>query len=525
MMGRWERAAIASTAIVVSSCAPLTDEVFAPLELASDTPVVVDENAGVVAIPLRLARPRQQTLSLAYTLVGIDAQDDCQEPDFGAADGRVEWAPGALEAEVRVWIGDDDLAERDERFELRLEASDVPSVGLLGRIEIVIADDDRSALLDASELGVISGAAGDQSAALQAALDHAAARGRGVVVMAPGDYEISSVSLSPGTTLSGHDVRWHRPPQSEVDLVSLRVQHEGVEPSRPTLVEGLSIDGRREDQGPYRDHEREQAHLVQVAGDSAQGGALQLSLEGLTLGSGTGSGLFLGPDSDVTLCGLRASELWRDAVTLNGGGTRLRMRDLDATATQGTGLWLGAHEPGFGDSYRIDVEAEDVSIGAGDIEIEVTDSSQVTLRRLTMTDPPIRLDAPGGSVRIEDSVLALGSPSVRSPWALAHDVEVVRTTLVATGAVDATAGSQAPLDFAAVSLTPQSRSFGPATPGSGRLSFSDCRFVLAEEPRSGASAYAIANDSDAVVVVSASQLDSGFDGWFAPECRSCTVAP
>src|SRR6185503_12365627 len=139
-------------------------------------------------------------------------------------------------------------------------------------------------------------------------------------------------------------------------------------------------------------------------------------------------------DTDVTVCGLSASELWRDALTLNGGATRLRVRNLDATATQGTGLWLGAHAPGFGGSYRIDVEAEDLSVAAGDVEIEVTDSSQVSVRRLTMTEAPLRLDAPGGTLRIEDSVLVLGQPQVRSPWALAHDVELTRTTLIAAPA-------------------------------------------------------------------------------------------
>ena len=73
-----------------------------------------------------------------------------------------------------------------------------------------------------------------------------------------------------------------------------------------------------------------------------QGGALRASFERVALVSGTGSGLFVGPDAEVTVCGLSASELWRDALTLNGGATRAPRSRLDATATQGTGLWLGA---------------------------------------------------------------------------------------------------------------------------------------------------------------------------------------
>jgi hypothetical protein len=519
----WPRVLAAATGLVACSCAPLTDEVFAPLGLASSSPLVIKEGAGVVEIPLRLAQPSQRDLSLAYRLVGIDAQDDCQQPDFGAADGRVEWPTGVLEAQVRVYIADDELAERDERFELRLEGPDGSAVTPLGRVEIVIADDDRSALLDANALGVVPGATGDQSAALQATLDKAATLGRAVVVMAPGDYEISSVNLTAGTTLSAYGAHWHRPAMSAADTVSLRLAHEGTEPSQLSLVEGLTLDGRREEQGPYRNRERENAHLVALAGDTAQGGALRASLERLVVGSGTGSGVFVGPDSDVTVCGLSASELWRDALTLHGGASRLRVRDVDATATQGTGFWLGPLVAGFGGSYRIDVEAEDISVGAGDIEFVVNDLSQVTVRRLTMTSPPFRLNAPGGSVRIEDSVLMLGSP--RSPWAVAHDVELTRTTLVAL-TTDGTAGAAVPVDAGAVAVTPPVFSFGPGTPGSARLAFTDCRFELTGDSVAGASIYAIENtNANTSVVVTSSQLGAAFKDWFAPQCTGCTRTP
>lgn len=522
MKGRASAALLALTAV---SCAPLTDEVFAPFSLTSTLPIVVEEGAGVVEVPVRLARPRPRDFSLAYQLEGLEAQDTCQSPDFGAADGAVTWPAGALEASVRIWITDDELAERDERFALRLEAADGASLTPLGRIEVVIEDDDRTALLDAQSLGVVPGAAHDQSAALQEALDRSAAAGRGVLVMAPGDYQVRSVTLRPGTTLSARGVRWQRPALAGMDVVSLRAEHAGPEPSATSLVEGLSIDGRRDEQGPYRDHEGQEAHLVAVHGDAAEGGALRVQLEGLTLVSGTGSGLRVGPQTEITVCGLRGSELWRDALTLNGGATLLKLRDFDATETQGTGLWLGAREPGFGDSYRVDVEAEDVRVGAGDVEIEVTDQSRVSLKRLTMTAPPLRLDVLGGSMRIEDSVIMLG-PSPANQWGRAHDVEIVNTILVASEAADAKATDPAGTSWSALSLGSLGFSPGPATPGAGRLRFTDCRFELARAARPGESAYALENpDPDTAIVVTSSRLGTAFANWFAPQCHGCELRP
>jgi hypothetical protein len=454
-------------------------------------------------------------------LVGVDAQDDCQAPDFGAADGRVEWAAGASETHVPIYITDDELAERDERFELRFEDATGGVESTLGSIEVTIADNDRSALLDSREQGVRPDVVGDQSVALQAVLDQAGKLGRAVVVMAPGDYDISSVTMSPGTTLSAHGVRWRRPALSAPITVTLRVQHSGVEASAPTLVEGLTIDGRREEQGPYRDHEIDEAHLVVLNREPSQG-ALRATLERVALTSGTSSGLFVGPDSNVTVCHLGASELWRDALTLYGGASVLRVRDLDATATEGTGLWLGARIPAFDGSYRMDVEVEDVHAGAGDVEVEATEGSSVSLRRLTMTEPTLRLDAPGGVVRIEDSVLALGPPGLLSSWAIAHDVQISRSTLLAF----ADAPGAAPVTSTMVSLISFSFSPGPASLGNGRLSFAGCRFERAGTLALGDTAYAIKNPlAETAVAVTSSALGAGFTDWFAPECSGCTLTP
>lgn len=519
-----QHASIALVAQLAAACAPLTDDVFTPIMVDSGTPVSVLEGSGVVEIPLRLAARPTERVTLAYRVVGADAQSDCQQPDFEAADGSVEWAPGSIEARVRVWIGDDDLAERDERFELLLESPQQPASAPLSRVEVTVLDDDRTALLSAQELGVIPGAPGDQSAALQAALDRAASLERGVVVMAPGDYEISSVRLPPGTTLSAYDVHWRRPPSSAADTVSLRLQHQGATLSAASLVEGLTIDGNREQQGPYREHELQMAHLIELDGDSEQGGRARLTVERVRLTSGTGSGLFVGPSSDVTVCALYASELWRDALTLNGGATSLRVRDLDASATQGTGLWLGARAPGYEGSYRVDVEAEDVRIAAGDVEIEAADDSSVLLRRVTMTHAPFRLDAPGGRVRIEQSVLVLGAPSDnQNSWALPHDVEISGTTLVVSETGES---EEEPRALSAVSLTPQSRALGAHANGAGHLVFDDCRFELAGDVELDDPLYALQNvDADATVEVVSGELGTGFSDWFAPACSGCRMAP
>jgi hypothetical protein len=502
-------------------CAPLEDTVFLPpVELEPAAPVSVEEGALAVEIPVRLNEAPRSPLTLSYELVGRQAQNDCPEPDFEAAEGQVHWEAGEAVALVRVWIGDDSLAETDESFELRVGGREL--------LTIYILDNDRDALLDAGDYGLFPGAAIDQSDALQAALDAAFELGRGVVVVRPGDYELSSVTLPEGVTLSAHGARFHRPARSATDLVGLHIEHAGTGDSLPSLVEGATFDGRRDEQGAYRDNERQDAHLVALHGDSDDGGRVTSTLERIELSSGTASGVMVGPDVNVTICGVRANELWRDAVTVSGGATRVRLRGLDATASEGTGLWIGARNWGYAESFAQDVEIEDVRIAAGDVELEATAGSWLSVRRLIMTEPPFRLDAPGGVVRVVDSVLMTGIPSdEHNFFGVPHDVELSGTTLVASEkpapgvAFEEAARTLSAARVGSVSLA---SSDGPSVPGT--LSFIGCRFELAASVEPDDSVTAVDNQNpDVSVTVRGSSLASGFANFFSPACENCALEP
>src|SRR5690606_38912577 len=111
---------------------------------------------------------------------------------------------------------------------------------------------------------------------------------------------------------------------------------------------------------------------------------------------------------------VRAHDVWRDGVSLHGGGSTLRVRGLDATASSGTtGVYLEGHTTGYEGTRHVDVEIEDARLATGDIELDIAEDSRVVMRRVTMTAPPFRLLAPDSSVRVSDSVLQLGIPTER----------------------------------------------------------------------------------------------------------------
>ena len=86
-----------------------------------ESPVLSVTEGTVVDVPVRLTGRHDGRVVAHYRAVADEAQDDCQTTDFDAAEGSIEWAPGQIETTVRIWVGEDELAETDERFVLRIE--------------------------------------------------------------------------------------------------------------------------------------------------------------------------------------------------------------------------------------------------------------------------------------------------------------------------------------------------------------------------------------------------------------------
>lgn len=530
---RWALA-LAGAVCWTLGCSPVEDGVFemVALSLAAE-PVSVAENAGLISIPLRLNRPATAPILLDYRAVELGAQSGCQTPDFQSAAGTLVWEAGQSEAVAELWVEDDRLAETDERLKLVFSSATGLQLPEPAELIIEIEDDDRTALLEASSFGLQPNQAFDQSAALQRALDASGQSGRGVVVLAPGNYEITGVVVPAGTTLSGAGAALYRPADAPVRAQTLTLEHAAASDSMPTLIEKLGLNGRRERQGAYRGYEREHAHLIAVRGDPASAGRALLTLESVSVNESTGDGINLNTNVDATLCRVQGNDLWRDMLSVRGGATRVRLRDVDVSATSGTsGLWFDVGTRGYGGTRRLDVELEDVRLESGDVELDVRDGSRVTVQRLVMTKAPFRLVALESSVSIADSVITTGIRSnAHNYWGPFLDVQLRNTTLrVSENDSEGTEEVTVPtteaqrqlatvlIDWTSVDVSP------PAPPG--RISFDACRFELAGDIEADDSVYAVDSPgAEASVRVTSGALGPSFAGWFAPGCPDCQRAP
>jgi hypothetical protein len=521
-------------AAIACACAPIDDQVFSRrILLHEDEPLVLIEGAGQVEIPVRLAVPARAEISARYRFVEREAQTTCRSPDFLSPDGRVAFAAGSDEGVVSLWIGNDELPELDEGLTLVLDDFQGGDVSGSDSIELVILDDDRSGIVEArSDFGLAPGGASDQSAALQAALDRAGELGRAVVRVEPGDYDISGVTLLPGTTLSGRGAHFRRPAASSATAVSIALAHSAPLDSESSLVEGVTLDGRRDEQGPYEDNELAEAHLLSLRGNPESAGLLLAAVEGVRVESSTASGVFLGPGVDATICRLQAEDLWRDVVTLRGGGTRVDAREIDASATSGTsGLWFDGQPAGFGGTHRIEVIVEDTQLASGDLEIEAYEGSSIVLERFSMTRGPLRIQAPDATVRISESVLQTGLPSaIHNFFGLPHDVTITLSTLV-TSETDLL-GAPAPAadrDLAVVSVrwelesNPERPPLLPSAPPPHRILFDRCTFLRGPDLDPSDTVAAVESTPPGGTVLLRSPTLGPSVTPLAPTCDGCTL--
>lgn len=221
-----------------AACSDVTDVVFYPAAADAAAAVAfvpqefrVRESAREVKLVIEVVTPVAAATVVEYSFSDVEAQATCQFPDFVAASGEVTLEPGQTELSIALLLADDDYAELDEALRLTLT-----SAGSRETFDVVIEDDERTVVVDATAHGLMLGSTSDQSAALQAALDAAAESGRGVVTIAPGAYVIRSVSLQAGTSIVAPNVVLRSPANIPDGTRLLDVQFAGDEDGPATLV-------------------------------------------------------------------------------------------------------------------------------------------------------------------------------------------------------------------------------------------------------------------------------------------------
>jgi hypothetical protein len=265
------------------------------------------------------------------------------------------------------------------------------------------------AVLNVRDFGAAGDGTKDDTGAIQKAVDLAYSRGGGRLFFPPGTYLVTSVNLREGITLQGCGAIIRRP-----DDLSARLGREkakwtrtfttekgpycGVTDSRPLVIEGLTFDGNSQTQGPYRNHELEQAALLFLTASRDCPGRLHAIIKGCAFKNGVADGIHAHTNTRVEVSDCVAEDVFRGGFVLTGGHSIAEVeRFVTMGKTDPTGIDVEVDSKGYDGSLKVEIRLKDIRLLDGDLDIGVKEGSLVNGTRI-LSASPIHLYA-------EDSVM------------------------------------------------------------------------------------------------------------------------
>lgn len=535
---------LAAIAILCPACGTRSDTVFYPLTVEfALTESEAPENAEDSSIELVLNAPSDEPVVVTYEIRDLSASghDDCGTRDYVASSGSVEFAPGETSQFISLRHLDDDLAEIDEVVDVTIESARGAMVGSHDAHRHTILDDDRTLLVDVKrDFGATGDGETDDTAAVQAAVERASNSEGAVVLFPPGTYVLTRTYFPMGVSYYGYGATILQAPDQPTDSQLLKLDYSSDEDSDVVVLQGFTLDGNRDEQGPFDEHQYQNSDLLFVWGDPTRVGRLRLLMEDVTFRQTGGNGIWLDTNTDATLCQLSGEDVFTDMIKLGGGNSSLTARVVEGRGTIGTtGIALTGDVVGFGDSQAVDVLLDRVDLLTGDLEIDVQGESSIVGTQLEMSQSPFYLRAVRSSVRILDSTLVIGPPRFRFNRIIApNDVQFEGCHFVLTEAISpdySEAEADRQLMVAQVAWddvqysASEEEEFVVETLTDEVLRFTDCEFEVADDVESTDTKYVAGSvgdpDPSNRIVLSNSQVSDAFDDVFAPGCGSCSSEP
>ncbi len=527
------------------ACETAEDTVFTTLSVAfRESSSSVQEIEESLTVEVVLSDPSAEPVSVEFAVTSSEAMghDGCSSRDFAGENGTLTFAPGQTELSIELQHLDDDVPEIDELIEISLVAASGARLGELRAHQLRIDDDDRSALLDVRrDFGAVGDGESDDTDAIQAAIDRTESISNAVVFFPEGSYRVTALSLRPSANYVGRDATLVLAPGQSTDAKMLTLSYDGAEASRRVLVQGLTFNGARDEQGPFDEWEYQDSVLLFALGEPAASGRLRLEAQDLSFENSGGNGLMLGTNTEARICDLAAEEVFTDFLKLRGGNTEVTLVGATGQGTVGTtGIAISSTDLGYQDSLTIQAILRDVHLATGDLDLDLADNSSVDIERLHMDQPPLYIRAKNSVLRVSESRLAVGPPLYRFNRIVApsdvsfEDVEfLLSETIDPSVSVDEDDRTWAALgvtwdDITYAFSSEQEDQFVEAMTGQS-LTATNCSFMTADDVEEGDSVYVAltesGDDGSHTLLLEEPEVAETFDATFAPSCSGCSRGP
>ena len=252
---------------------------------------------------------------------------------------------------------------------------------------------------------------GDDTAAIQRAIDAAARDGVRELIFPRGRYIVRSVSLHAGLRYNGYGATIVRPANQGAWMRSFVLSYSGVRDSQMTEITGFNFDGQSVRQGAYKRHQLSQAHFIMLAGDARLPGRLRITARDMSLANGVGDGISIYTNVDSIIDNIVARDVFRGGLVVTGGNTKVlatRIRTEAGPNGDPGGIDFEVDGAGYGGRYNVDATLSDIELVDGDFDVSLRDRSTFVGRNIRSLKPPFNLGAHQSTIILENSSFKIG---------------------------------------------------------------------------------------------------------------------
>lgn len=370
------------------------------------------EAVGTTNLAVNLSGTHSQTVTINYTVNNSTASNTNlgSGKDYNLARGTLTFQPGVTTKNIPVSILNDSINEADETIKVTLSNPKSAILGSNSSHTYTIVDNDRKSIVDVKkDFGAVGNGITDDTAAIQKAINTTYNRGGGVILFPPGVYIVKSVDLKENITYQGYKATIKRPPMQDKWTRTFEGLYSGKVDSKPLIIKGLTFDGNSKNQGGYKDHELEQAHLIFLAGNETQPGKLTAIVEDYTFKNGVADGISVYNNVAVKVYNCDAIDVFRGGFVLTGGYSSAEVSKL---TTRGkidpTGIDIEVDGKGYGNTLKVDVKLDDLNLIDGDFDIAVSEGSNVTGNKI-IADAPFFIFNLNSTMKFTNSTFKVGA--------------------------------------------------------------------------------------------------------------------
>jgi hypothetical protein len=165
-------------------------------------------------------------------------------------------------------------------------------------------------------------------------------------------------------------------PNRVFDTYKVGYRYSGAADAHPIGFKDIKYDGNSADQGPYQDHQLEQQAFIFAAATTSTAGKSLVRVQNVEMVDGVADGISLYTNVDAKLYNITADNVFRGAITITGGNTKVNSKDITvSSAREGGGVQIEVDGKGYGGTYTTNTTWRDITLNDGMWDMALNHSS------------------------------------------------------------------------------------------------------------------------------------------------------